>query len=249
MAAVKKVGGWYWRMRQAKIADQKRPRVDENLPFGLRVGARVTLSEEPYLRELVEGTLLATFPGREQVVVGYGKFDILELTFHRFYLAPYHDTGGADIEKTAAIQVTVNREGAVDDLVLFKDADIIHPSTEEGWDVWLNEHAGIIGNNPFYVNDDDDIRIAEYSRILDSESDRRIAPLAVTEQMYVDPYQKKSSAFHVERMLMFYQRTLTDADGDPLTEWVSVSSEVDNDGARVRISNGLNVNQALLTVL
>ncbi len=222
---------------------RRRVRVAAGLPFNLRVGSRILFSEAPFL--LAGEAFGVGYPGDESLVAGYSEIAWAGLKTFRIYVRD-RATGGE------SLLLFVMGENAPEELYLFVNQTEIplhHAGLAEvpddgdeinAADFWIGESAGIIGMPLFHTPDD-----LTYRRLWDTDSDKRITPLAFQEQIHTDAHGEDCATVqHLGEML--YARAV-EGTGGQLDEYLLPSVEKHDAGFCVRIRVGMALSLADLS--
>jgi hypothetical protein len=214
------------------------PRIDANLPLGLRIKGIVETPQVDFI--LAGDALKVKYPGPGNIVLSYGVFPMGKSMFHRFYL------GASD--EVYMLQIITDEQKNPQDCKLFMPYDEVFP---DDWDFWLSERDGYIGYNTFQLQDG-----TQYFRVWDDpereivlEQDdqgnkiTRVPPWEFLETVYLDPWGKQSEM--VKHECMLYARAVN----DQVNEFLLVSAAQDNDGASVQIMTGIALEPVSLKVI
>lgn len=214
------------------------PRVDKDLPLGLRIRGMVDVPEVDFI--LAGNDLKIKYPGAGCIVASYGFVVMGKSVIHRFYLQ--------GSENVYMLQVVTNEQKAVEECKLFMTHDEVYP---DDWDFWLSERDGYIGYQVFQTKDG-----TQYFRIWEDEeaevvveqdaqgnSMTRIPPVEFLESVYHDPYGKESETIKNDSML--YGRHIN----ENVDEFLLVSAVSEQDGACVRIMAGIGLEPTSLKVI
>lgn len=206
-------------------------RLDRDLPLGLRIGARVSLTSTPFL--LAGEELTMKDPGNDFTVGAYGVVHIKDMTVHRFYLTP------ADCERAQDLflQITCEQGGKIGDILLMEEFDCIRPQTPAEWDEWLDRETGMVGQLYFRTP-------VEYTRSWNTDNKARMEPVRMRERIHPNP--EGDNAVEIVQEVMQYGRVFPDARGGEGTEFLLLSH--DPDQAQIRILIGIAYRAPWLSV-
>jgi hypothetical protein len=213
------------------------PRIDDNLPYGLRIGGSVLFENEvPFIIAAGAGHLVAKPEGSVAKIVAYGRMAAAGNTIHRCYL-------DAEEGEESFLQAISSPDGQpiAGELRLFRLFREITPATQEEWSVWLpanpddpNERY-LVGYRQLDVPD-----AADASRV--QASYEQVASITLEERLSADPFGSETTV--VMHQAMLYGRALprpaTMPLDTPLPEelvWLQVSEYPDR--AMVQLYAGL----------
>ncbi|GAB6042495.1 DUF2491 family protein [Endothiovibrio diazotrophicus] len=227
--------------------DGPKPRIDGDLPAGLRLGSRIIVNEAPFL--LAGETCAVEYPGEESLVGAYSKVEFGGMETYRLYLK-----GRDHAERDSMLMVVMEENGHdVAEYYLFREQDEIPlyfvgrdelpPDGDEVHTVefWIGAEDGIIGAPEFHTPDDH-----AYGRAWMPEGDYRIPAAEFDERIVLDPYGEH--ALEVEHLgTMLYARNVEGL-SDPVDEFLMPTVERDEEGFRCRVWVGLPLAPADLTL-
>jgi hypothetical protein len=202
-----------------------RPEKEPDYPLGLHMNA--TLRFDPTDFIIAEQDLKIGFPSGDMIVVAVGGFTSLGVSFHRFYLKDL---------KNAEWVLEVTDDSQNLEVTLFQTIDEVYP---DDWDFWLNKRTGLIGYRDFNTPDQ-----VEYSRVFRNPGPTYVKPIEFDESI-----KGGGQEFSINHAMMLYSREITVPGGDPLTEYLMVSKEEDEEGVLVQIMAGVPVNPMSIEVL
>jgi hypothetical protein len=214
------------------------PRVDKDLPLGLRIRGMVDIPQVDFI--LAGNDLKITYPGTGLIVASYGFVVMGKSMIHRFYLqAP---------ESVYMLQIVTDERKAIEECKLFMTLDEVYP---DDWDFWLSERDGYIGYQIFQTKEG-----TQYFRVWEDEEAEvvveqdaqgnrltRIPPVEFLESVYHDPYGKETETVKYDSML--YGRHIN----ENIDEYLLVSAVNEQDGACVRIMVGIGLEPSSLKVI
>ncbi len=209
----------------------KRERVDAKLPLGLRFGAIVDLPEDFFI--LYGDKALITFPEQTNFVKAWGNAVLMGTKVYRFYLE------GKNKKATSVLQVIPRGEKDPPECMLFRELDLVHPTSSEEWAQWIKKGTGLIGYKDFTIG------AALYTREWGVDGGDYFVPQLFTERVSADPYGDTS--FVISHETMLYARALNGDDQDGI-EYVMLSKEGDQEGSRISITLGISVSPIGLTI-
>jgi hypothetical protein len=238
----------------AALRSMREPRIDDKLPYGLRIGGSVLFENEiPFIIAQAAGHRVARPAGGVAKIAAWGRMPADGNMIHRFYL----DDPGEEI----FLQAVTGADGQpiAGELRLFRLFREITPATEEEWTVWLpanpddpNERY-LVGYRQLDVPDAADPARpqASYFRMWPQGGPDQVAPIILAEQLNADPYG--SDTVTVMHRAMLYGRALPRPASlpaeTPLPEelvWLQVSEYPDR--AMVRLCAGLALDPGDLRV-
>jgi hypothetical protein len=186
------------------------PRIDDNLPYGLRIGGSVLFDNEvPFIIAAGVGHLVAKPQGSVAKIVAYGRMQADGNTIHRCYLDA---EGGAE----SFLQAISGPDGEpiAGELRLFRLFREIMPATPEEWSVWIpanpddpNERY-LVGYRQLDVPDAANASLvqASYARMWPQGGPEQVAPIVLEERLNADPFG--SDTVVVTHRAMLYGRAL-----------------------------------------
>lgn len=221
----------------------ERERIDTNLPFNLRVGSRVQISEAPFL--LAGEETHVKYPGPEVLINAFSNVDLAGLKTVRLYVESRDDP-----DESAMLMLLVDGKNiSVNEFYVFHEQYEIplyhvavsdvpeHEDEVNAVNFWIGKDEGILGMQLFHTPDD-----LTYSRLWEHDSDTWLAPAKCTETINLDAYGTDTT--RVEHLgTMLYARTVEGLTGE-IDEYLFTTVERDDDGFRVRIWVGLPLAQA-----
>ena len=186
------------------------PRIDEGLPYGLRIGGSVLFENEvPFTIAGGAGHLVEKPAGGVAKIAAWGRMPAEGNTIHRGYL----DAEGGEESFLQAISGP-DGQPIAGELRLFRLFREIMPATPEEWSVWLpadpddpNERY-LVGYRQLDVPDTADAtRIqASYARLWPQGGAEQVAPIVLEERLNADPFG--SDTVVVMHRAMLYGRAL-----------------------------------------
>jgi len=220
---------WFGSFVQAELARWRGsghpsgPRIDENLPLGIKLGGIIVFNDEiPFMAARTAG-LLAVQP-RDQRVHAYGRGVFADQVWHRFYFE----------DGIHFLQVVTDSQNAIIDgeTKLYRQHTEINVD-KAGWKTWRGEkelhreslreagHAEaqvteaipdegneryLIGYVTFTLADasDDTKPLFDYARLWPEGGAEQVEPLLIEEKLYTDPYANR--AITVKHHMMLYGR-------------------------------------------
>jgi Protein of unknown function (DUF2491) len=225
------------------------PRIDDNLPYGLRIGGSVLFEDEvPFIIAAGTGHLVEKPKGGIARIAAYGRMPAEGNTIHRCYLEA--DAG----DEESFLQAIGGPDGQpiAGELRLFRLFREIMPATPEEWSVWLpanpddpNERY-LVGYRQLDVPDAADAsRVqASYARLWPQGGPEQVAPILLEERLNADPFGSDTAV--VMHRVMLYGRALSPPHsmppGTPLPDelvWLQVSEYPDR--AMVQLYAGLTL--------
>jgi hypothetical protein len=232
------------------------PRIDDNLPYDLRIGGSVLFDNEvPFIIAAAAGHQVEKPQGGVARVTAYGRLAADGNTIHRFYI-------DSDAGEENFLQAITGPDGRpiAGELRLFRLFREIMPATPEEWSVWLpanpddpNERY-LVGFRQLDVPDDADASRpqASYARMWPQGGPDQVAPITLEERLKADPFG--SDTVVVVHRAMLYGRALprpaTMPPGTPLPDelvWLQVSEYPDR--AMVQLYAGLAIEPGDLRVV
>lgn len=198
-------------------------RIDIGLPLNLKIGSMVSISEIPFI--INSDKMLITKPNTDHIVMAIGNICISQqISHYKFYLEDVKNP-----ESNSIVQISTKKD-EVEDMMFIQQYDMIRPADEPGWELWLNEHLGLIGGPDFKVSDSDKNREETYVRC---------TPRAfLSETVIFDPYGEDGSK--IENLQAIYSRQL-----DGLSEYCIVSREKHYDYRHTQQDVFVTVNLAI----
>ena len=232
------------------------PRIDDNLPYGLRIGGSVLFENEvPFIIAASAGHEVRKPAGGVTKIAAYGRMPADGNTIHRCYLE-------ADAGEESFLQAITGPDGQpiAGELRLFRLFREITPVTPEEWSVWLpadpddpNERY-LVGYRQLDVPDAADASRpqASYARMWPQGGPEQVAPITLEERLNADPFGSDTAL--VMHRAMLYGRALPRPDalppGTPLPDelvWLQVSEYPDR--AMVQLYAGLALEPGDLRVV
>ena len=203
----------------ARLGRSSKPRIDENLPLGYKIGMRLVFEDMPFDIAMGAGHLVDKKP-LAQTIVAYGRGEIASMRFHRYYMS----------DGVHMLQVVVDSRNQImaGEVRLMRLHKELFPQSREEWSVWLpvtndpNEKYQIGYSSFTMPNWPDDKTIhATYPRAWpDFENQaEQVTPVEFEERIYGDPYGDVANMLF-RRKTMLYGRSL--GEGQP-AEWVMLS--------------------------
>jgi hypothetical protein len=233
------------------------PRIDDNLPYGLRIGGSVLFENEvPFIIAAGAGHLVEKPKGGVAKIAAYGRMPAEGNTIHRCYL----EAEAGDEE--SFLQAISGPDGVpiAGELRLFRLFREMMPATPEEWSVWLpanpddpNERY-LVGYRQLDVPDAaDPSRLqASYARLWPQGGPEQVAPIILEERLNADPFGADTAV--VMHRVMLYGRALSRPEsmppGTPLPDelvWLQVSEYPDR--AMVQLYAGLTLEPGDLRVV
>jgi hypothetical protein len=213
------------------------PRIDDNLPYGLRIGGSVLFENEvPFIIAAGAGHLVQKPAGGIATIAAHGRMPANGNTIHRSYL----DSDAAGDESFLQAITGPDGQPIAGELRLFRLFREIMPATPEEWSVWLpanpddpNERY-LVGYRQLDVPDAIDAsRVqASYARMWPQGGPDQVAPIILEERLNADPFG--SDTMVVMHRAMLYGRVLPRPEslppGTPLPDellWLQVSEYPD----------------------
>jgi Protein of unknown function (DUF2491) len=132
------------------------PRVDKDLPLGLRINGFVEIPKIDFIMGESDG-LKIKHPGDTCNVLSYGQIFIASSQVHRFYL-------GGDKDTVFTLQLVTDKRNNIEECKLFMPWDEIYP---DDWGFWLDEQSGYIGYSAFQLAGNADINLDEANKTLE----------------------------------------------------------------------------------
>jgi hypothetical protein len=233
------------------------PRIDDNLPFGLRIGGSVLFENEVlFIIAAGAGHLVERPRGGVAKIVAYGRMPAEGNTVHRYYL----DAEAGDEESFLQAITGPDGQPIAGELRLFRLFREIMPATPEEWSVWLpanpddpNERY-LVGYRQLDVPDAADASHlqASYARLWPQGGPEQVAPIIFEERLNADPFG--SDAVVVMHRVMLFRRALSPPQSMPpgtlLPDelvWLQVSEYPDR--AMVQLYAGLTLEPGDLRVV
>lgn len=215
------------------------PRVDDNLPLGIRINCMIGLDETKFI--LHSDLLKVQSPGGgKHTVTAAEKFRLGDLELYRIYLEA-NDTGNSSL-----LQIGVDDDG-ISGITLFRIHDEIYPASTEEWDDWLNDEDGLIGYRDFRITNDDGSTF-EYQRLWGGD-DEYSEPFHFESTIAFDPYG--TSGVKMSCTGMIYGRDIAEG----FTEYLFMAHETilgdegQSDEEKIVLFIGIGLEQAELTVM
>jgi hypothetical protein len=215
-----------------------RPRVDRDLPLGIRIGSLLNITSVDAI--LAGDGLKFKVPTEDMTVIAFGIFDQKPFKGYRFYLS-------TDSDELFTLQIVLDKAGNIDDCKLFHMHDEFVP---EEWGFWLDENDGYIGYSLFQLKDgtyymrDWTNALEEKIVVQDGENTiTHIPPVVTIESIIKDPYGEDCMTVKYEAMQ--YGRDVTDT----IPEYMLASVAEDKDGATIQIMLGLDLTTSAIKVL
>lgn len=216
----------------------EKPRIDRDLPLGLRIGSMVNITSADAI--IAGDELKIKIPPQDMMVVAYGKFSVGDFYGHRFYMA-------ADSGELYTLQIVTNQKGVIDDCKLYSLHDEF---PESNWDFWLSDQDGNIGLSVFdlkdgtryfraWENPGDEIIVQENA----TDKITHIPPVKLVETVYADPFGDEKRRIEYDSML--YGRDVT----SDIQEYMMASVASEPGSATVQIIIGLPMEPASIKVL
>jgi len=161
-------------------------------PLGLRLGCVVEFDTLSF--RAIEDDVQIVLPESAMIIEAYGAIDLGDgTTAHRFY-----DAQGQMLE--VVTQAGEDHE----EIRFFAPFDSVYPASEEEWEFWLGDD-GLIGYPTFLTKEG-----VEYLRLWFSNSDDRVAPVDLEENIVPRPFE--DTAICVEYQCMSYGRYIANTD-------------------------------------
>jgi hypothetical protein len=215
-----------------------KPRIDRDLPMGLRIGSMVNITSADAI--LAGDQLKIKIPPQDMMVMAYGKFAVGPYAGHRFYMS-------SDSGELYTLQIVTDEKGKITECKLFSLHDEF---PETNWDFWLSDRDGYIGLSAFdlkdgtrylraWENDLDEIVIDSN----DSGQITHIPPVKYSETVYTDPFGIEKRQIDYDSMM--YGRDVT----TDIQEYMMVSAAQEPGSATVQIIIGLMMEPASIKVL
>jgi Protein of unknown function (DUF2491) len=184
------------------------PRIDDNVPYGLRIGGSVLFENEvPFI--IAAGHRVQKPAGGVAKIAAYGRMPAEGNTIHRCYL----DAGEGEESFLQAIGGP-DGQPIAGELRLFRLFREIMPANQEEWSVWLpanpddpNERY-LVGYRQLDVPDAADAsRVqASYARLWPQGGPDQVAPIILEERLNADPFGSDTAV--VMHQAMLYGRAL-----------------------------------------
>jgi len=209
---------------RSAFSSRKGAPMDRNLPLGLHLQGKIELEVTRFT--LYGDRLLTVFPGREQLVIAYGRIPFGDGVLHRFYLQGEQDA-------QSLLEILVDPKGAIQDCRLFRTLDEVTPNDSEEWGFWLDPQDGSIGWSAFETRDG-----VLFDCAWDDADADRVAPFELQETVYLDSAGQQTVT--VDHQAMLYGRWADEE--DEVAEYVLLSAEDQDETAFVHIQVGVDVN-------
>jgi len=224
------------------------PRIDDNLPYELRIGGSVLFENEvPFIIAAGARHQVEKPKGGIAKIAAYGRMAAEGNTIHRCYL-------DGDAGEENFLQAITGSDGqpVAGELRLFRLFREIMPATPEEWSVWVPNNPDdpneryLVGYRQLDVPDAADASRLQtsYLRMWPQGGPDQVSPITLEERLYADPYG--SDTVVVMHQAMLYGRALprpeTMPPGTPLPDelvWLQVSEYPDR--AMVQLYAGLTL--------
>lgn len=170
---------------------------------------------------LIEGQSEIETPSEnDRYIVSIGKVESNKTpTYYRLYV---NDTSFFNIHRDKI-------DGSIDECRYFTKIDEVTPSSEEDWNFWLSDEDGSIGLDVF-----EDKSGQQYARQWGGLDTKHISPITTKET--IDDIKT------VKHRQMLYARSMGLSKPAPEDEFLLLETTEDNEGARVDIFKGIDIN-------
>jgi len=187
-------------------------------PLGLRLGGVVEFDRLAF--RAIEDELQVIIPESSMIIEAYGSVDLGDgVTAHRFY----------DVEGQM-LEVVTQASKNLEEIRFFVPFDSLYPASEDEWDFWLGED-GLIGYPTFQTKDG-----IEYIRLWFQNSDDRVEPVELEENILTRDFEKESIC--VEYQCMSYGRYIGNTDK---VEYLQLSFEDTGNEASIELMLGIDL--------
>ena len=194
----------------AAFRSRSGPRIDDDLPYDLRLGGSVLFDNEiPFVIAAAAGHAVQKPAGGVAKIAAYGRMAAEGNTIHRCYL----DTGAGE---ESFLQAITGPDGQpiAGELRLFRLWREIMPASQEEWSVWLPANPGdpneryLVGYRQLDLPDAADASRVQASsaRLWPQGGPDQVAPIALEERLNAHPFG--SDTVVVRHQAMLYGRTL-----------------------------------------
>jgi hypothetical protein len=230
--------------RKKKI-EANRPRTDNGLPLGIRIGSTVELPETQFL--LFGDQLKFKFPGVKNYAFAWSRIDLGDEKAVRIYLE------SEDGKQGSFLQIFEKEDGADPEVWLWREYQKIYPTTAEDFMDWYMDpnderremlEKTLIGYCMIQMPE-----AIIYVRAVDNDENAGpdwIEPIAFNEKIVSDPHGDE--VFSVQHAAMLYGRGLAPEAGIDEAEYVMFSMEEDKEGARISICLGIMLTQPITVI-
>lgn len=201
---------------------EKKTRIDRDLPLDLRVGSKVKLPTGSWV--LYMDQILMEKPVKEGYVLSFGKTELEGNTYFRFYI------GEAD-ETQAILQIGMDGDQVGECRVFTPFAEIV-PQTEQEWEEWI-EVDGLLGQNDLQ-NDEAGV---SYDRIWGDDKEPWVQPPFYVEAISCGPFEG-DPVVEIANNGMLFGRWLEE---DVFAEYLMAEFQEQEDEAAINIMIGYDV--------
>lgn len=232
-----------------KYDDNKIPRVDENLPLGIKLGSLVELDLLSDFTLGEDDFLIPEFEGKGEVYA-FGKIEVSSsLKVYRFYVRSMNyenfedyflEVGTKNGEVLSTILYVLYQE--LD--VVESYNDVVTPDGKAALNYWLGEDNPLIGGIDFSIHLEEGQKV-DYIR-MDSPNDNRVITTEEKEVIYDEP--KDQDLEHITNIVGEYARAVeSTAFGGK--EFLIVRASESQSTASIQIFIGVEISKTQIKVI